>query len=201
MKLVQMPTDLLRLEDADLDAAGLDPSLLAGFRAYLPRALDERRGLAILAPADSGAHLLLMVLARRIGAALRDANIRLRESGGDLKAGRQKLCYLPGAALGRALGLPEARAELAREAACFVQDLDAAWAAEPGGAALAAEAVCLEPDALAAEAVRLEPDVLLDLLDERLAANRPTFLNATPERLPSGLADRLRARLRVLTPW
>src|SRR5688572_28377239 len=133
VKLVQIPTDLLRLEDADLDAAGLDPNLLAAFRTYLPGALDERRGLAILAPAEAGGHLLLIVLARRIGAALRDANIRLRDGGGDLKAGRQKLCYLPGTMLGRALGLPAARAELAGEAACFVQDLDAAWAIESAG--------------------------------------------------------------------
>ena len=187
MKLVQMPTDLLHLADADLDAASLDPSLLAGFREYLPRALDERRGLAILAPADTGAHLLLMVLARRIGAALRDANIRLRDGGGDLKAGRQKLCYLPGDAFGSALKLPEARVELAREAACFVQDVDTAWAVVPVDAAQPTG----EP--------RLEPGALLDLLDERLAAGRPTFLNAAPERLPSGLAAVLRARLPILT--
>ena len=56
MKLVQMPTDLLHLEDADLDRAGVEPSLLAAFRAYLPAALGERRGLAILASPEAGAH-------------------------------------------------------------------------------------------------------------------------------------------------
>jgi hypothetical protein len=182
VKLVQLPTDLLHLEDADLDAAGVDPRLLATFRAYLPRALDERRGLAILAPASGGAHQPLVVLARRIGAALRDANIRLRDRGGDLKAGRQKLCYLPGSVLGSALALPGARAELAREAACFFQDLDAAW---PAG-----DADHLPPD----------PDALLGLFDERLTAGRPTFLNAAPERLPAGLEAGLRARLPLLEP-
>jgi hypothetical protein len=175
-----MPTDLLHLEDADLDGAGIDPRLLAAFRAYLPRALDEQRGLAILAPPGAHADQLLMVLARRIGVALRDANIRLRNGGGDLKAGRKKLCYLPGGALGPALDLPAARVELEREAACFIQDLDAAWAAGPAGTAT------------------LEPGALLDLLDGRLAAGRPTFLNAAPDRLPPGLAAGLRARLPVL---
>ena len=180
MKLVQMPTDLLHLEDADLDRAGIDPGLLAAFRAYLPGALDERRGLAILALPNAGAHHLLMVLARRIGAALRDANIRLRDDGGDLKAGRQKLCYLPGAALASALDQPGPRSELAREAACFIQDLDAAWTPGPANTA------------------PVDPRALLDLLDERLAAGRPTFLNAAPDRLPPGLADGLRARLPIL---
>jgi len=181
VKLVQMPTDLLHLEDADLDSARIDPYLLAAFRAYLPGAPTERRGLAILAPPDAGAHQLLMVLARRIGAALRDANIRLRDDGGDLQAGRKKLCYLPGDALASALGQPGPRSELAGEAACFIQDLDAAWTPGP---------VSRSP---------LDPSALLDLLDERLAAGRPTFLNAAPERLPPGLADGLRARLTTLT--
>jgi hypothetical protein len=193
VKLVQMPTDLLHLEDADLDRAGLDPGLLAAFRAYLGRALDERRGLAILLPTDANACHLLMVLARRIGVALRDANIRLRDDGGDLKAERQKLCYLPGAALASALGQPGVRGELAREAACFVQDLDTAW-----GARQASPAAGLAPGP--ANAAPLEPSAVLALLDERLAAGRPTFLNAAPDRLPPGLADDLRARLPILTP-
>lgn len=189
MKLVQMPTDLLHLEDADLDRARIDPGLLAAFRAYLPEALDERRGLAILAPPDTGAHRLLMVLARRIGVALRDANIRLRDDGGDLKAWRKKLCYLPGDALGAALGLPGARRELGREAACFVQDLDAAWAAGPSGMTHGL-----------ANTASPAPDALLDLLDERLVEGRPTFLCADPRRLPPGLVDGLRARLPTLEP-
>ena len=124
-----------------------------------------------------------MVLARRIGAALRDANIRLRDDGGDLKSGRRKLCYLPGDVLGAALDRPSARGELAHEAACFLQDLDAAWAANPAIPALP------------------EPGVLLDLLDERLAAGRPTFLSAAPARLPPGLQPELQARFPTIGPW
>jgi hypothetical protein len=180
VKLVQMPRELLHLEDADLDGAGIEPGLLAAFRVYLPRAVEDRRGLAILTPVGDGGDRLLMVLARRIGAALRDANIRLRDDGGDLKVGRQKLCYLPGGALRSALSVTDARAELARQAACFVQDLDGAW-----------------PDGTSDAGV-LEPRTVLDLLDERLAAGRPTFLNAAPERLPPGLADDLAIRLPVL---
>src|SRR5690242_20614545 len=119
-----MPTGLLRLSDADLDDAAIDPPLLVAFRAYLPRAVDDERGLAILASPAHGSHQMLMVLARRIGAALRDENIHLREQGGDLKAGRKKLCYLPGRALALALGEPATRHALTSEAACFVQDLD-----------------------------------------------------------------------------
>jgi hypothetical protein len=172
-----MPTDLLHLEDADLDVASINPRLLAAFRSYLPQALAERRGLAILAPATANAHMPLVVLARRIGVALRDANIHLRDSGGDLKTGRQKLCYLPGGMLGAALGSPESRDELVREAACFIQDLDSAWAVRQPG---------------------LEPATLLAFLDKRLAAGRPTFLNASPDRLPPGLEAGLRARLPIL---
>ena len=124
---------------------------------------------------------LLMVLARRIGVALRDANIRLRDSGGDLKAGRQKLCYLPGSALGAALGLAGARAELAREAACFSR-------------------ISTRPGPPRRRALRPGAGRLLDLLDERLAAGRPTFLSAAPDRLPPRLADGLRARLQILDP-
>lgn len=189
-----MPVELIHLEDADLDGRGVEPGLLAAFRAYLPsvlnerRELAERRGLTILAPASSG-RLLLMVLARRIGAALRDANIDLREGGGDLKAGRQKLCYLPGGLLAEALDSPKARLALADEAACFVQDLDAAWMAE-------ARARPRTDDRTAA--LVLEPPALLALLDERLAAGRPTFLTADPARLPPGLAAELRARFTTL---
>ncbi len=41
MKLVQMPTDLLHLEDAGLPAIGVDPRLLSAFRSYLSGALDD----------------------------------------------------------------------------------------------------------------------------------------------------------------
>lgn len=181
MKLVQMPTALLRLGDADLDGAGVDSTLLAAFRDYLPRALAETRGLAILAPASAGTERLLMVLARQIGAALRDENIHLRERGGDLKAGRKKLCYLPGHALRLALADLACQRTLASEAVCFFQDLDGAR----GGPSV-------DPS-------RLDSAPLLSLLDERLADGRPTFLTVDPARLPPGLERELRARLPVLS--
>jgi hypothetical protein len=180
MKLVQMPTELLHLGDAGLPAAGVDPRLLGAFRSYLPGALEDRRGVAILAPPAAGTRPVLMVLARRIGAALRDENIRRREQGGDLKRGRKKLCYLPGSALPAALGRPSTRRVLADEAACFFQDLEAAWTAGAAGAA------------------PLAPRAVLDLLDERLAAARPTFLSAAPEHLPTGLERGLRDRLPII---
>ena len=176
-----MPRALLHLEDADLDDAGIEPALLAAFRAYLPVALDDRRGLAILAPPDASVRLL-MVLARRIGAAIRDANIVLRDSGGDIKAGKQQLCYLPGRLLRDALVEPDDHAALLREAACFLQDLDGAWPNTP-------------PSPLLATA-----EQAIDLLDARLAAGRPTFLSAAPDRLAPGLEAAIRARLPVLTP-
>jgi hypothetical protein len=134
----------------------------------------------IVASAAQGGQHLLMVLARRIGAALRDANIRLRDDGGDLKAGRQKLCYLPGDALRSALARPDFQVALCREAACFVQDLEAAWPAATTGP------------------TPFDPDALPSLLDERLAAGRPTFLQAAPGSLPPGVERELRARLAVL---
>ncbi len=175
-----MPAELVRFGDADLDAAGLDARLLAAFRAYLPEALDDRLGVAILTPAGSGGHLPLMVLARQIGAALRDENIHLRDAGGDIKAEKKRLCYLPGYALGAALASPEARQTLVDEAACFFQDLDSAWSTESADAA--------PPTA----------DVVVDLLRERLAGRRPTFVNADPAGLPPALERELRARLRVI---
>lgn len=182
MKLVQMPTDLLHIEDAGLPSAGVDPRLLAAFRSYLPSVLEDARGVAILGSSDAGTREVLMVLARRIGAALRDENIRLRERGGDLKTGRKKLCYLPGRLLTSALGTPSARRELAGDAACFFQDLEGAWAAGQAGAA------------------PLAPAAVLHLLDERLAGAKPTFLNAAPDRLPNGLERGLRARLLIIEP-
>jgi hypothetical protein len=189
MKLVQMPAELVRFSDADLDDAGLDRSLLAAFRAYLPEAVDDRLGMAILTPAGTGGHLLLMVLARQIGAALRDENIDLRDSGGDIKAAKKRLCYLPGAVLPEALTLPDARQTLADEAACFLQDLDAAWT--PGES---------DPAPLANGPARPAADAVRDLLYVRLAAGRPTFLNADPAGLPPGIEAALRARLRVIQP-
>jgi hypothetical protein len=187
VKLVQMPTALLHLDEAELDGAGIDPGLLAAFRAYLPcvsselpPALNEPRGVLILASASAGGHHLLMVLARRIGAALRDANIHLRDRGGDMKAARQKLCYLPGPVLVTALGRPDLRLTLIAEAACFAQDLEAIW--RPGSAGAASPGL----------------DALRSLLDERLAAGRPTFLQAHPGALSQDVEAMLRARLPAL---
>src|SRR5215204_2759806 len=142
VKLVQMPTDLLHLDDAELSAVDVAPGLLEAFRLYLPRALDDRRGAAMLAPPSARTRELLMVLARRVGATLRDENIRLRERGGDLRSARKKLCYLPGRAMPKALRDPVARRALAHEAACFIQDLDTAWPEDQiGRAPLAPTAV------------------------------------------------------------
>ena len=69
---------------------------------------------------------------------------------------------------------------LADEAACFFQDLEAAWTAGAAGAA------------------PCPPRAVLDLLDERLAAARPTFLSAAPEHLPTGLERGLRDRLPII---
>jgi hypothetical protein len=176
-----MPTGLIHVEDADLDGANVDPGLLAAYRAYLPRLLEDRRGLLMLAAPSEGGHHLLMLLARRIGAALRDANIRLRDGGGDMQAGKLRLCYLPGADLALALADPAHRRTLAAEAACFVQDLEGAWLAGESGSAASTV-----------------PEALRSLLDERLAAGRPTFLQAAPGTLPPAAARELRARLPVL---
>jgi hypothetical protein len=142
--------------------------------------VDDRCGAAIIAPPTAGTREMLMVLARRIGAALRDDNIRRRDQGGDLARFRKKLCYLPGDVLADALSTPGARRTLASEEACFVQDLNDAW----GSGATSAAA--------------LAPDALLDLLDERLAQARPTFVTAAPDRLPGDVARGLRERLRIL---
>jgi hypothetical protein len=79
-----------------------------------------------------------------------------------------------------ALSTPRTRRVLADEAACFFQDLEAAWSAGEAGAA------------------PFTPTALLDLLDERLAAARPTFLSAAPEHLPTGLERGLRDRLPII---
>jgi hypothetical protein len=166
-----MPSDLVRVEEADLEPAGVDPSVLAAFLAYLPNATTERRGLLILAEPAQGGHHLLMLLARRIGAFLRDENIRLRDSGGDIQAGKLRLCYVPGSALAPARHDREAATALVSEAACFLQDVDLS-----------------------------DAEALRELLDERLPAGLPTFVQASPERLPSTIEAALRARLPVLEP-
>jgi len=175
-----MPRNLLHLEEADLPAAGVHPGLLRSLRPFLATALDERRGLAILAPPTEGTREILMVLARRIGAALRDENIRQRERGEDLKRGRKKLCYLPGSHLAEAVGTPATRNLLVAEAACFIQDLETAWIGDM------------------LSSTRLATDALHAVLDARLAAGRPTFVSAAPAELPASVERGLRDRLRIL---
>src|SRR6185369_12859652 len=108
--------------------------------------------------------------------------------GENLKIGRQKLCYVPGLALAEALIAPDLRLALASEAACFVQDLESGWPAQ---------AEVLDEDAQT-EPTPGGPDALRSLLDERLAAGRPTFLQAAPRSLPPRLEADLRDRLPVL---
>ena len=182
MKLVQMPVELIHLDADDLPSLGLDAGLLARFRRYLTGEPTALESLAILAPPEAGSRALLMVLARRVGAALRDENIRLRDRGGDLRARRKKLCYLPGAALPEAFAAPPARGTLEREAAVFFQDLEAAWRPER-----------TDPEPLASSS-------LLDLVEARSARGLPTFLSADPRALPSELERELRARMRILAP-
>src|SRR5207244_13315090 len=128
VKLVQMPREALHLVQDELPGLGVERRLLAAFEVDLSRAADDQVGLAILAPPDAGTRELLMVLARRVGAALRNENMRLRDRGGGRQASYKKLCYLPGGALPQALRVPRARRSLEREAACSLQDLDNAWA-------------------------------------------------------------------------
>ena len=179
VKLVQMPSDLLHIEEDSLPTLGVNGELLAQFEGYRSATRDRRESLAILAPRQMGTRELLMVLARQVGAALRNQNIRLRDTGGDLKASRQKLCYLPGGALGDALRSKPARQALEREAACFIQDLETAW---PAGNDIR----------------RLPPDEFLALLDLRDERALPTFLTAAPERLPPHFTGELRHRMLTL---
>lgn len=178
MKLVRMPRELLHVESDDLAALGVNGQLIAGLEAYLPRATDDEVGVAILAPADAGTRALLMVLARHVGIALRNDNIRLRDEGGEVEATFGRLCYLPGSAVAEAFQSAPARESLGREGACFVQDLESAWA----------EGV----------SAPLDPKMLLELLDLRLARSLPTYVSADPAGLPAGLAAELLVRLRAL---
>ena len=180
MKLVQMPVELLHLEQHELLALGVDERLLAQLEGALARTTGDQVGLAILAPPEAGTRELLMVLARRVGAALRNENIRLRDAGGDLAARHKRLCYLPGSALKAALWNTVARESLGREAACFFQDLDLTWATAPGSRD------------------SVNPATLVGLLDVRLQRKLPTYLSADPGRLPPGLEREVRARVQVL---
>ena len=174
MKLVQMPAHLLHVDVDDLPGLGVAPALLKRFDEFRARCLEAPASLAIFGPPAAGTRELLMVLARHIGAALRDENIKLRDRGDDLQTGRKKLCYLPGSALSEALRDPAARRTLEREAACFLQDLDAAFHAG------------------------VSPAPVLDLLEARQVAGRPTFLSADSTNLPAELERELRKRTTVI---
>lgn len=182
VKLVQMPPDLVRIDEVDIVAAGHEPSLLAAYRAYLPTVLADRQGVAILASTETGSLPMLMLLARRVGAALRDENIRVRDGGGAITDPKKRLCYVPGSVLDEAYEEPDARQALATEAACFVQELDAVWAGR------------------VPESATLTPSRFLSFLDQRLAAGLPTFVQADPVRLPDAVLTGLRSRLRVIEP-
>lgn len=180
MKLVQMPPELIRINEVDIVVAGFEAGVLASFRAYLPGVLEDRRGVVIFLPRHAGAEKLLMLLARRVGAALRDENIQVRDTGGDIRAAKKRLCYLPGSALDLAFEDTEARAALIDEAACFFQDLDQVWAGR------------------VPESATPRPAQFLALLDVRLAAGLPTFVTADPSYLPAEIAAGLRDRLQTL---
>ena len=139
MKLVQMPRDLLTVEVEDLAGLGVHPALIDAVAARCAGDPLAIRSLALLGPREAGTTPALMVLARLIGAALRDANIRLRDGGGNLRAGRLKLCYLPGSALPAALAAGDARRALEAEAALFIENLDGADGNDAAVAALLAE--------------------------------------------------------------
>jgi len=161
-----MPRDLLAVEAADLPSLGVPAQL-----AHAAAELAARDGLtlpsaAILGSRDAGTTAVLMVLARKVGAALRDYNIRLRD-GGDVSATRLRLCYLPGAALPEALASVTARRTLESEAALFLADLDDAWTVAGVTADLGA--------------------ALLDLLASRDGAALRTFVSADPTRLPESI--------------
>ncbi|MCC7370788.1 MAG: hypothetical protein IT306_20370 [Chloroflexi bacterium] len=182
VKLVQMPPELVRIDEVDIVAGGYAPSLLAAYQAYLPMVLEDRQGVAILASAEAGGLPMLMLLARRVGAALRDENIQVRDAGGDMRGGKKRLCYVPGTVLDDAYEEQDAQQALATEAACFVQELETVWAGR------------------VPESATLTPSRFLSLLDQRRAAGLPTFVQADPARLPEAALHGLRSRLRAIEP-
>lgn len=179
MKLVQMPRDLLSVESDDLPALGVHPDIVAAILARCAGDPLTMPSLALLGPAQSGTTAALMVLARTVGVALRDENIRLRDTGGDLQARRRKLCYLPGAVLSAALRSAGARRALRAEAAVFLQSLDAAWAAEASAPAIEVE--------------------LGALLAERHHRGVQTFVSADPAGVPADVRTLLLERFDAVT--
>ena len=179
MKLVQMPRDLLTVEVEDLSALGIHPALVEAVAARCAGDPLAIRSLALLGPRAAGTTAALMVLARRIGTALRDENIRLRDRGGDLRRGRRKLCYLPGAALRTAIDTEYARRALESEAVVFVQDLEDAWSGDGAPARLA--------------------DAVSGLLAQRGRRGLRTFVSADPAVLPAGVRAAVLAQLEAQT--
>lgn len=173
MKLVQMPAELVHVELSDLTGRGVNPELLSALEAYAPRAAADTRGLALLRPREGGTAAALMVVARQVGAALRDENIRRRDSGDDMRVTKKQLCYLPGSAFSEALEDASVAGALTREAALFIQDLDSAGEAHLQQAFLA-------------------------LLAARHQAGLPTFISADPAHLSPDLLAAIQERLSVL---
>lgn len=193
MKLVQMPRALLTVEPDDLPELGVHPALVEAVAARCagdPLAIPS---LAMLGPRTAGTTAALMVLARRIGAALRDENIRLRDRGGDLRGGRRKLCYLPGSSLRAALEAVSGRRALESEAVLFLQDLDDAWA--NARCADSAEAASTAVDSASAEATMTAESAIVGLLVLRRRRGLRTFVTADPVALPAAVHAALRAEL------
>ena len=173
-----MPRDLLTVDQADLPALGVHPALVDAVAARHEADPLAIRSVALLGPRSAGTTAALMVLARRIGAALRDENIRLRDRGGDLRHGRRKLCYLPGTSLPAALGDDRALRALESEGVVFIQDLDDAWAG-------------------AADAAAIDPAVM-SLLALRDRGGGRTFVSADPVALPAAVREALVAGLEIV---
>ena len=95
VKLVQMPAELVRLDDAQLAELNVDPGLLATFRTYLPRASDDPRGVAILAPPFELHPRAVDGSARRSRRGVERRKHCSAQSGGDLRTGRKSSATCP----------------------------------------------------------------------------------------------------------
>lgn len=180
-----MPRELLSAEADDLPGLGVHPALVAAV-AERCAAMNVIEGVALLGPPEWGATPALMVLARKVGAALRDDNIRLREAGGDLARGRKKLCYLPGSTVREALATEAGHRALHVEEAVFLQDLDAVWtgdgAAQPEASTLASTLAAM----------------LAAMLAERCRRQLRTFVSADPAGLPPNVLHALTNTMDVI---
>lgn len=175
MKLVRMPRELLTVEAADLPSLGVPDDLTCAAAELASRDGLTLPSAVVLGPREAGTTAVLMLVARKVGAAFRDRNIRLRD-GGDTTTRRLRLCYLPGAILPEALASDEDRRALESEAAVFLQDLDDARRSGDDGA--------VDDSADVERAV-------LDLLRARNGAALQSFVSADPARLPLGILSEL----------